>query len=92
MPLYDGDLDNERDRPAAVERLKRLVADADALLVATPEYNHSVPGVLQNAIDWVSRPAGRSPLAGKVKGAIDTVRDKAEDALDSIKGKVDHRG
>lgn len=65
VPLYDGDLDNERDRPAAVDRLKRAIADADAVLIATPEFNHSVPGVLQNAIDWVSRPAGRSPFAGK---------------------------
>ena len=65
VPLYNGDVDNERDRPAAVEQLKRAIADADALLIATPEFNHSVPGVLQNAIDWVSRPVGRSPLAGK---------------------------
>jgi chromate reductase len=65
IPLYNGDRDTEAERPAAVERLKRAIADADAVLIATPEYNHSVPGVLQNAIDWVSRPAGKSPLAGK---------------------------
>jgi chromate reductase len=65
IPLYNGDLDTDAERPAAVERLKRAVAEADAVLIATPEYNHSVPGVLQNAIDWVSRPAGKSPLAGK---------------------------
>ena len=65
VPLYNGDLDNDGDRPAAVERLKRVIADADAVLIATPEFNHSVPGVLQNAIDWVSRPAGRSPFVGK---------------------------
>jgi chromate reductase len=65
IPLYNGDLDTDAERPAAVERLKRAIAEADALFIATPEYNHSVPGVLQNAIDWVSRPAGKSPLAGK---------------------------
>jgi chromate reductase len=65
VPLYNGDLDTDGDRPAAVERLKRVIADSDAVLIATPEFNHSVPGVLQNAIDWVSRPAGRSPLVGK---------------------------
>jgi chromate reductase len=70
VPLYDGDRDNDRERPAAVERLRRQVADADALLIATPEYNHSVPGVLQNAIDWVSRPAGRSPFTGKPVGVM----------------------
>lgn len=65
IPLYNGDRDTDVERPAAVERLKRAVAEADAVLIATPEYNHSVPGVLQNAIDWVSRPAGKSPFAGK---------------------------
>ena len=70
VPLYNGDLDADATRPAAVERLKRAVADADGVLIATPEYNHSVPGVLQNAIDWLSRPVGRSPLAGKPVGIV----------------------
>ena len=65
VPLYNADLDADGRRPAAVEQLKKTVADADALLVATPEYNHTVPGVLQNAIDWASRPGLKSPLAGK---------------------------
>jgi chromate reductase len=65
VPLYNADLDANGQRPAAVQRLKKAVADADALLVATPEYNHTVPGVLQNAIDWASRPGLKSPLAGK---------------------------
>ncbi len=65
VPLFNQDLDRDGERPAAVERLKTAVAGADAVLIATPEYNHSVPGVLQNAIDWLSRPAMRSPLAGK---------------------------
>jgi chromate reductase len=65
IPLYDGDLDTDDRRPESVRRLKQLVAEADGVLFATPEYNHSVPGVLQNAIDWVSRPAMKSPLAGK---------------------------
>lgn len=65
IPMYNQDLDVDGQRPAAVERLKAAVAGADAVLIATPEYNHSIPGVLQNAIDWLSRPAMRSPLAGK---------------------------
>lgn len=65
IPMYNQDLDRDDVRPDAVERLKRAVAAADAVLIATPEYNHSIPGVLQNAIDWLSRPAMRSPLAGK---------------------------
>lgn len=81
IPLYNGDLDNGDDRPAAVERLKQAIAASDAILIATPEYNHNVPGVLQNAIDWASRPGGKSPLGGKPAaiigaspGAIGTAR------------------
>ena len=65
IPLYDGDRDTDETRPAAVRRLKQLVAESDGVLISTPEYNHSVPGVLQNAIDWISRPAMKSPLAEK---------------------------
>src|SRR5690554_3489133 len=62
IPLYNQDQDVDERRPAAVERLRQEIRDADALLIATPEYNHSVPGVLQNALDWASRPARRSSL------------------------------
>jgi chromate reductase len=65
IPLYNADLDTDARRPPAVEQLKARIASADALLIATPEYNHTVPGVLQNAIDWASRPAFASPLTGK---------------------------
>ena len=70
LPLYNADLDTDGRRPAEVVRLKQAVSDADALLFATPEYNHSVPGVLQNAIDWASRPGMKSPLAGKPVGIM----------------------
>lgn len=65
LPLYDGDLDTDSARPGSVQEFKTAIAEADALLIATPEYNHSVSGVLQNAIDWASRPAFKSPLVGK---------------------------
>lgn len=81
IPLYNGDLDNDHDRPTAVMQFKQTVVAADALLIATPEYNHNISGVLQNAIDWASRPATKSPLAGKPTsimgastGAIGTAR------------------
>jgi NAD(P)H-dependent FMN reductase len=59
IPLYDGDVENA-GIPAAVSRLKDAVAEADGLLLATPEYNNSVPGVAKNAIDWMSRPPADS--------------------------------
>ena len=64
IPLFNADVEAEGD-PAAVADFKRAIAGADALLIATPEYNHCVPGVLKNAIDWASRPARRSVLSEK---------------------------
>ncbi len=64
VPPYDGDVE-EQGTPAAVAELKAAIAAADAVLVATPEYNASVPGQLKNALDWVSRPISESPLRGK---------------------------
>ena len=65
IPLYNGDLDNETDLPAPVARLRDSIAEADGLLIATPEYNYSIPGVLKNALDWASRPAASSSLLHK---------------------------
>ncbi|WP_119069709.1 NADPH-dependent FMN reductase [Aggregatilinea lenta] len=65
IPLYNPDVDQDGVRPPSVELFKQAITGADALLVATPEYNHSMSGVLKNALDWASRPAGRSPLSGK---------------------------
>ncbi len=69
VPPYDEDVDAEAT-PAMVEKLRAAVRDADAVLIATPEYNHSIPGQLKNALDWVSRPAGRSALNGKPAAVI----------------------
>lgn len=65
IPPYDADDDVPGEQPAAVERLKAALAEADAVLVSTPEYNHSIPGVLKNALDWVSRPLVDSPVLNK---------------------------
>lgn len=63
IPLYDEDLRNE-GWPAAVTTLGERIADADGVLIATPEYNYSISGVLKNALDWLSR-LSSAPLAGK---------------------------
>jgi chromate reductase len=60
---YDEDLDSE-PTPAGAARLRRELQEADAVLIATPEYNSSIPGQLKNAIDWASRPLGASALTG----------------------------
>ena len=73
--------DEEQSPPAKVAELKRRIREADAILIVTPEYNYSVPGVLKNAIDWASRPYGDSAWNGKPAaimgasiGAIGTAR------------------
>ena len=64
IPMFNADVEADGDPPAVAD-LKRAIASADALVIATPEYNHCVPGVLKNAIDWASRPARASVLTGK---------------------------
>jgi chromate reductase len=64
VPIYDPDVDSE-NLPAAVQALKDAIARADGIIIATPEYNYGIPGVLKNAIDWASRPAYKSVFAQK---------------------------
>ena len=64
LPLFNEDVE-AAGVPPAVETLRTAIRETDALLIATPEYNHGVPGVLKNAIDWASRPPRHSVLAGK---------------------------
>lgn len=69
VPAYDADEDGDPPPPAVAE-LRGTVRRADGVLFATPEYNHSVPGVLKNAVDWASRPYGDSSLAGKPAAVV----------------------
>ena len=69
VPLYNADLEAEGD-PDRVTALKDGIRAADAVLIATPEYNHGVPAVTKNAVDWASRPPKDSPLDGKPVGII----------------------
>jgi chromate reductase len=82
IPLYDGDVEVGEGIPAPVTSLKDAIAVADGLLLVTPEYNNSVPGVLKNAVDWLSRPPadiqrvfGGKPVAvmGASTGGFGTV-------------------
>jgi chromate reductase, NAD(P)H dehydrogenase (quinone) len=80
IPPYDDDLRQGQGYPPAVAELRARIKAADALLIATPEYNYSVPGVLKNAIDWASRPPEQpfdgKPIAimGASPGALGTAR------------------
>ena len=67
LPLFNQDL--EADVPAAVEQARQVVADSDLVLFVTPEYNRSIPGVLKNVIDWLSRPYAKGVIINK-KAAI----------------------
>jgi chromate reductase len=84
LPLYNQDIEDAGE-PASVVAFKRAIQAADALLVATPEYNHGMPGVLKNAIDWASRPRITSPLKdrpvavmGASPGSGSTARAQAQ--------------
>jgi chromate reductase len=82
IPLYDGDLEASSGIPEVVTNLKNAIAAADGLVLVTPEYNNSIPGVFKNAIDWLSRPAtdikrvfGGKPVAllGASPGGFGTI-------------------
>jgi chromate reductase, NAD(P)H dehydrogenase (quinone) len=83
IPLYDGDLETEHGIPDAVAALKDRIAAADGLLLVTPEYNNSMPGVLKNAIDWLSRPAQDVPrvFGDKPVGLMGATPGRAGTAL-----------
>jgi chromate reductase, NAD(P)H dehydrogenase (quinone) len=84
IPLYNGDVE-AREVPGPVADLRKAVKGADGILIATPEYNHGVPGVLKNTIDWLSRPPrdsalSRKPVAimGATPGAMGTARAQSQ--------------
>jgi chromate reductase len=69
VPLYNGDVEAAGD-PPGVAAFKQAIAAAHGVLFVTPEYNHGVPGVMKNAVDWASRPPRAAPLGGKPVGLI----------------------
>ncbi|WP_409055807.1 NAD(P)H-dependent oxidoreductase [Streptomyces sp. SYP-A7185] len=72
VPFYNEDIDVEGGVPAAAARLREAAAGADAFLLFSPEYNGTVPAVLKNAIDWLSRPYGAGALSGKPVAVVGT--------------------
>lgn len=72
IPTYDGDVEDKEGLPEGVKTLKKKIEEADAVLIASPEYNNSVSGVLKNVIDWVSREGeeGTTPFKGKPTALI----------------------
>jgi chromate reductase, NAD(P)H dehydrogenase (quinone) len=73
IPLYNQDFEGDK-RPAVVKKLLADIAEADGLVLCAPEFNHSIPGVLKNTIDWASRPAFQSVLAYKPVAIMATSR------------------
>jgi chromate reductase len=69
VPLYDGDVEAAGDPPGVAD-FKAKIHAADGVLMVSPEYNHGVPGVMKNAVDWASRPPQAAALAGKPVGII----------------------
>ena len=99
LPPYDQDVDTA-DPPEAVARLRAAIGSADGLVIASPEYNHSISGVLKNALDWASRPFGQSTLTGKPVLTLTSstaftggVRAQAQltEVLTAIAAKLVHR-
>lgn len=70
LPLYNGDMDVPDNLPEPVRTFKEIVGSADGVIISTPEYNRSVPGVLKNAIDWGSRPYGDNTWNNKPVGVM----------------------
>jgi chromate reductase, NAD(P)H dehydrogenase (quinone) len=88
MPLYDGDLEDAQGLPDGAVRLRALVRQHQALLVVTPEYNASLPAVLKNTLDWLSRPYAKEPNVSAFTGAVAAVMAASPGALGGMRALV----
>jgi NAD(P)H-dependent FMN reductase len=86
LPIYDGDLEAEAGLPANALRLKSLIAAHDALIIASPEYNASIPPLLKNAIDWASRPGDGALPANPFAGRFALLASASPGALGGLRG------
>ncbi len=76
LPLYDGDLEDQEGIPVSVQALADQIAAADAIVISSPEYNKGIPGVLKNALDWISRVPG-GVFAGKPVAMVSAAAGRA---------------
>jgi chromate reductase len=88
LPIYDGDLEAASGIPENGQKLKRLFIEHDGLLIASPEYNSSITGVLKNIIDWVSRPAPNEASLVAFTGKVATLMSASPGALGGLRGLV----
>ena len=97
IPFYNEDIDVEGSVPAAAAKLREAAQEADAFLLFSPEYNGTIPAVLKNAIDWLSRPYGAGSFAGKPVAVVGTAfgqfggvwaQDETRKAVGIAGGKV----
>lgn len=88
MPLYDGDLEAATGLPPEAVRLRAQMLAHDALVVVTPEYNSSLPAVLKNALDWLSRPHAPEPGVSPYKGKVAALLSSSPGALGGLRALV----
>lgn len=88
MPLYDGDLEAAGGLPEHAVRLRELLKAHEALLIASPEYNSSIPAVLKNALDWLSRPHAPEPGVSPYSGKVAALLSSSPGALGGLRGLV----
>lgn len=88
MPLYDGDLEASSGVPQTAKKLKEIMVGCDGFLIASPEYNSSITGVLKNTIDWVSRPAPGEPSLVAFTGKSAAIMSASPGALGGLRGLV----
>ena len=88
LPVFDEDLEKEQGMPPAGQRLKLLFREHHGLLIASPEYNSSITGVLKNAIDWVSRPAQGEPPLVAFTGKVAVLMSASPGNLGGLRGLV----
>jgi len=88
LPLYDQDLEDREGFPENARKLKDLFIESDGFLIASPEYNSSLSGVLKNAIDWVSRPQGDEPMLFPFRGKAAAIMSASPGGLGGMRGLI----